>query len=144
MEPDGEGVDDVDLATVRDVLADHPVGLGVLFGSRVRGTSGDHSDVDVAVEFDPSVSGDDRYRARIALVVDLTRALGTDDVDVVDLDGVRPEVGRSALDHGLVIVGDPNRADRLSTRFERRATRPSRDERRERFDDVLARLEEKA
>lgn len=143
MDPDGKGLDDVDLEAVRAVLGDHPVRLGVLFGSRLRGTSGAHSDVDVAVEFDASLSGGDRFHARIALIVALTRALGTDDVDVVDLDGVRPEIGRSALAHGLVLVGDEDRADDLSTRFERRANRPTRAERRARFDDALARMEEK-
>jgi len=141
MELDGDDID-VDTEAVRGVLDDHPVRLGVLFGSRVRGTSGDHSDVDIAVEFDPSVSADERYRARLSLVVDLVRALGVDDVDVAVLDGTRPEVARSALASGIVLVGDPDHADELLAEYEQQVSRPTRERRRERFDATLARLEE--
>ena len=135
-------MDDADrvAATVRRVLESQPVQLGVLFGSYARGTAGSHSDVDVAVEFDESV--DDRFRARLTLGADLARALGTDDVDVVDLDDVRPAIGYSALDRGRVLVGDPDRAKKLAATLERERESSTPRERRELFDETLARLEE--
>jgi predicted nucleotidyltransferase len=136
----GPDADNSIAETVRDVLVDHPVRLGVLFGSHARTESGVHSDVDVAVEFDRSVAGSDPYSALLVLVADLTRALDTDDVDVVDLDSVRPEVGRSALSDAVVLVGDPDRVDRLARRFDRRTDTPAPAERRRRFDEVLERL----
>ncbi|MFP4530016.1 MAG: nucleotidyltransferase domain-containing protein [Halodesulfurarchaeum sp.] len=55
----------VDPDEIRTVLESHPVQLGVLFGSQARGTSASHSDIDVAVAFDPKLSETQRSRARI-------------------------------------------------------------------------------
>ena len=131
----------VDPDKIRTVLEAHPVRLGVLFGSQARGTSDSHSDVDVAVAFDASLSDDQRSRALIDLVVGLTRALGTDDIDVVDLDAVCADVGAKALEDGLVLVGDPTEADRRRAAFERRTTERTHNERMRRFDELLARME---
>lgn len=122
------------------MLEDQPVRLGVLFGSRARDTAGAHSDIDVAVEFEPSV--EDRFRARLALGVALSGALGTDDIDVVDLADVRPAVGYSALEEGRLLVGGPDRAAELAAQFEAERERSTPRERRERFDEALERLEE--
>lgn len=132
----------VDSDEIRTVLTSHPVQLDVLFGSQARGTSDSHSAVDVAVAFDPTLSDEQRSRARIDLVVDLTRALGTDDVDVVDLDAVRPAVGTAALEDALVLIGDPDEAERRQTEFETRTTGRTHEERMQRFDELLARMEE--
>lgn len=137
------GVDDIAPDAVRMVLADHPVRLGVLFGSYVSGTAGSHSDIDIAVEFDPDVTNDERYRHRLSLIVDLSQALGTDDLDLVDLETVRPEVGLSALQDSLVLVGDDVRVDSLISQLERQAEIPTADQRRDRFDAALDRLEER-
>lgn len=133
----------VDLATVRCVLRRHPIRTGVLFGSHVRGTNHDSSDVDVAVEFDPAVSDDERRQSRLDLIVDLSRTLGIDDVDVTDLDTIRPDIGASALEHGIVLVGDDERIRELRVDFARRMTERTHEERMERFDDALDSLEEK-
>lgn len=132
----------VDPEDIRTVLESHPVRLGVLFGSQARGTSETHSDIDVAVAFDTTLSTEQRTRARIDLVVDLTRALGTDDVDVVDLDAVRPAVGAAALEDGLVLVGDPDDAERRRREFTNRTNERTQAERLQRFDELLARMEE--
>ncbi|ESS09274.1 MAG: putative nucleotidyltransferase [uncultured archaeon A07HN63] len=137
------GIDDDALDAVRWVLADYPVRLGVLFGSHASGTAGSHSDVDIAVEFDPDVVDDERYRHRLSLLVDLSQALGTDDLDLVDLDTVRPAVGLSALQDATLLVGDQDRRDQLVSEFERRAETPTADQRRDRFDAALERLEER-
>ena len=97
----------------------------------------------MAVAFDSALSDEQRFRARIDLVVDLTRALGTDEVDVVDLDAVRPTVGAAALEDGFVLVGDPEEVERRRAEFESRTTERTHDERMRRFDELLARMEEK-
>ena len=101
--PDSESID---VETVRRVVEEHPVRAAVLYGSQVRGTAGVESDIDVAVAFEPGLSSAERLQARVALVVDLVEALGYDDVDVADLDGIRPAVGLSAIEHGEVLLGE--------------------------------------
>ncbi|MFP4530017.1 MAG: hypothetical protein ACLFNC_01855 [Halodesulfurarchaeum sp.] len=77
------------------------------------------------------------------IVVDLTRTLGTDDVDVVDLDAVDPEVGAAALEDGIDLLGDPDEAKRRQAAFDVRTTPRTHEERRQRFDELLARMEGK-
>ena len=137
------GIDDDALNAVREVLTAQPVQLGVLFGSQASGTAGSHSDIDIAVEFDPSVADDYQHRALLSIVVALSQALDTDDLDLVDLDTVRPTVGLSALQDATVLVGDDSRREQLLSEFERRAETPTADQRRDRFDAALERLEER-
>ncbi|UWG51985.1 Minimal nucleotidyltransferase [Halalkaliarchaeum sp. AArc-CO] len=142
MAPAIDDVDGIDVDAIRGVLEGHPIRLGVLFGSQVTGSTHAHSDVDVAVEFDAELSSDDRRRARLDVIVELTRELGTDDVDVVDLDGVRPAVGKAALERGVLLVGSPDRADRLRRRFADRTPDDENGDRLARFDALLAEMEE--
>lgn len=139
-----DDAEDVDPDRIRAVLERHPVELGVLFGSHARGTSGPHSDVDVAVAFDPSLSDRQRYRARIALIVALTRELGTDDIDVVDLDAIPPEIGLAALEDGTLLVGDDEHRLRLRDDYEAGTTEMTREQRMARFDELLDRMEKNA
>lgn len=141
---DGAGVTEVESTTIREVLERHPVRTGILFGSHVTGRAHAGSDVDVAVEFDPSLSDEQRRKARLSVIVDLSKALGIDDVDVTDLDAIQPEVGTSALESGIVLVGDRERIERLNEEFSRRATERSHEERLQRFDELLSSIEEKA
>ncbi len=136
-----DDADDVDSEGIRAVLERHPVELGVLFGSHARGASGPHSDVDVAVVFDPSLSDRQRHRARTALIVALTRELGTDDVDVVDLDAISPDIGLAALEEGTLLVGDDEHRVRLRDEYDARTTEMTREERMARFDELLDRME---
>ena len=131
----------VDPATVGRVVERHPVRVAVLYGSRVRGTAGMDSDVDVAVAFEEHLSSAERLQARIDLVVDLVEALGMDDVDVADLDVIRPEVGLAALERGEVLLGDEE-ADAYHDRFQEVADRDhgTHEERMRQFDAVIERL----
>ena len=140
MEPGSEAGAVVDV--VRAVLRRHPIRTGVLFGSQVQGTTHPSSDVDVAIEFDPSLSDEERRTARLDVIVDLSRSLGIDEVDVTDLDTVRPAIGASAIEHGIVIVGDDKRVEQLHDDFTGRTTERTHEERMERFDDALDSLEE--
>lgn len=139
MESDGT-LDRRTLDRLKEVLNEHPIRLGVLFGSQATGAAESHSDIDVAVEFLPSV--EDQFKAQLELGVDLSCALGTDDIDVVDLQTVRPAVGYSALRSGIVIVGDSERVEELIAQFDSERERSTSTERRERFDDALGRLKE--
>jgi len=141
MAPTVDLPDDI-IDPTRRVLRDHPVRTAVLYGSQVRGTATDESDIDIAVEFEPDLSVDDRHEARLELIVDLMDALDTDEVDVTDLSTVRPAIGASALNTGVVLKGDRDWFDRLRERFERRRTRRSHEERMKAFDELLDRMEE--
>lgn len=133
---------DVSLDAIREALTDLPIRLAVVYGSTIRGTAGPHSDVDVAVEFHKGISQETRHRARLHAIVELSRALGTDEVDVADIDGLRPEVGASALGEGCVVLGDPDRAERLRERFAERAPTRTDADRRKQFDQLLTEMEE--
>lgn len=132
---------DLDTDEIVDVVEEYPVRCAVLFGSRVHGAATVSSDVDVAVAFEQGLSSATRLERRIELTTALSKALGIDDIDVTDLDRVRPEVGRSVLETGIVLVGDDQVLDEYRERFERDATDESHDDRMRRFDDVLERLE---
>jgi len=128
------------LDRIRAVLRDYPVRLGVLFGSQATGSAGDHSDIDIAVEFMSSV--EDPFQAQLELGVALTRILGTDDVDIVDLETIQPAVGYSALTNGRLLVGEQDQLDERIKLFDRAREQSTSAERRERFDDALGRLTE--
>lgn len=119
----------------------YPIRFAVLFGSHARGTPTEFSDVDIAIEFEESVSDDDRAIARIRPLADLMEELGTDEVDVADLDAVRPEIGAAALENGTVLVGTEDRATRLRERFERQVTPSTHEDRMDRFDELVSRMD---
>jgi predicted nucleotidyltransferase len=128
--------------TVAATLADHPVSVGFLFGSHARGEAHNRSDVDVAVVFEDTAPGDpDHMSARLALGADLVLALGTDDVDVVDLQSASPGLVRAVFRDGDHLVGSDEEARRLR---ERLLTDAGEDPRSpgERFDDALAAVDD--
>jgi predicted nucleotidyltransferase len=135
----------VDPDRVARVIREYPVRLAVLFGSYARGTATTDSDVDVAVAFEEDCSPSERLDRRIDLTTDLVAFLGTNDVDVTDLDSVRPDVGSSALQHGTLLVGGREVLEEYLERFERerRSTDDTHEERMDRFDSLLERLEGK-
>jgi len=141
----GESVDDgVPVReTVSDVLADHPVRLGLLFGSRAREEAHESSDVDVAVVFEDLEPGDPRYTdVLFGLGADLAIALGTDDVDVVDLRRASPALVRVAFADGTVLVGDDRDVRELRERLLASADEDESRSPAERFDDVLASIDD--
>lgn len=128
--------------TVSAVLAEHPVSVGILFGSRARGDAHERSDVDVAVAFDGLEPGEPGYNdALFGLGADLATALGTDDVDVVDLRRASPGLVRTVVDQGELLVGTGRDLRELRERL----PDDEADEERspaERFDDVLAAIDD--
>lgn len=114
-----QSVDDFP-SDMRDALVDRlesaPIELALLFGSRATGEAIGGSDVDVAVAYEDGVA--DVTDAHLALVADLTRILGRDDVDVVRLTAVDPRIALGALEHGRLLAGDREDVRRLRDRLE--------------------------
>jgi predicted nucleotidyltransferase len=134
----------IDPAQIRRVVEESPVRLAVLYGSQADGTAVAESDVDVAVAFEQDLSPDQRLDERIELTTELMRTLGTDAVDVADLDTIRPAVGITALERGQVLVGDRSTVEAYRRRFERERTEEgTHDERMQQFDAILDRLDTK-
>lgn len=128
------------LETVVSVLAAHPVRLAVLFGSQAAGDHHEESDVDVAVELADLRPGDAGYNdAFFGLGADLSDAIDSDDLDVVDVHACPPSLARAIFETGVLLLGDPERAHEL----ERELTRGGPDDTpRERIDSSLARIDE--
>lgn len=111
--------------TVRSVLDSNPVSVGFLFGSHAREATHDRSDVDVAVVFDGVESGDPEYAdVFLGVSADLAVTLGTDDVDLVDIEQAPASLVRAVLDHGVQLVGTEDEQElrrRLSVSEESRS-----------------------
>ena len=123
--------------TVTAVLADHPVVVGLLFGSQARDEATAASDIDVAVAFEESDSG--QFRARLRLGTDLALALGRDDVDVVDLRSASPALVRAVFRDGERLVGSDSDAQRV--REHALADEDSRSP-AQRLDDAIAAIDD--
>lgn len=93
------------VARLREFLRGQPgVALAYLFGSAARGTTGPLSDVDVAVKFiDWSPDG---FAARLRMHDALCRHLGSDRIDLVDLDEASPVLRYNVIRDGIVLQGD--------------------------------------
>lgn len=139
------GSGDLDRKAIREVVERHPVELAVLFGSHARGQSSRESDIDIAAAFDETVDRDDRLSARIDLIVDLSARLGTDDIDVADVASIKPTVGEHAMRTGTLLVGDEASRQEYLERFqdERPSSPASHEERMERLQSIVDRLETK-
>lgn len=91
---------------VRSTLQDHPVAIAILFGSHATDASIPESDIDIAIAFEGIRSGDSGYNtAFLGLSADLSDALGTDDVDLVDLHSMSPSLVEAIFEHGVLLIG---------------------------------------
>lgn len=143
MRERSEEVSTLDISTdkITDVLEEYPVECALLYGSQLHGATTAESDIDIAVAFTPELSTAQRLQHRIELTAELSKTLGMDAVDIADLKTIRPEVGLSALETGFVLLGDQSTLDAYRKRFEEAATEETHEERMERFDGILDRLE---
>jgi len=134
---------DLDREQIAEVLRQHPVRLGVLFGSHARGTPTPQSDVDIGIVFVDELTATERLEVQVELVATLTETIKQDLIDITDLERVDPGVGRSALQNGVILVDNPPLVDRLQARYEREYTAEveSHADRMNRFDSLLDRLE---
>lgn len=126
--------------TVAETLADHPVEVGFLAGSHARDEAHERSDVDVAVVFAETAPGEPGHvDARLSLGADLALALGTDDVDVIDLRSASQSLVRAVFRDGECLVGSETDAQRLRDELgEKSDTRSPA----ERFDDALSAIDD--
>lgn len=99
------------------VLDRDGVVAGMLFGSLAsKAVVGPLSDVDVAVWVEPGLSRDRRSALRTELSLGATKALGTDEVDVVILNDAPPLLRHRALKGGARLQErDPRARIRLET-----------------------------
>lgn len=132
--------DSLNLDTLRTTLWEHPVQLAILFGSHATATTHSMSDIDIAVELEEHHPSDRGYNdAFLGLSADLSDALDTDEVDLVDLHAVSPALTATIFDHGILLIGDQERADELR----RQATVADSETQspREQLDTALARID---
>ena len=136
--PDDNSIREVVGAT----LSDHPISVGILFGSHARGEAHDRSDIDVAVVFEDTDPGDAGHLdARLALGADLALALGTDDIDVVDIQSASPSLVRAIVRDGDRLVGSEADVEHLRTMVCDDTASDSRSP-DERFDEALAAIDD--
>lgn len=107
----------VDPMTIRECLCQFPVSFAVLFGSRATGTEHTLSDLDVAVQFDDSVSIEERYRRMDKITATIIESTGMDAVDLVDLERVGAKLGYDIMAHGELLFGNSTDAIELETIF---------------------------
>lgn len=88
-----------------------------LIGSQARGTAGPLADVDIAVWHDPKLDSTARLQLRLELAAAASRALGTDEVDIVLLNDATPLMRHRAVRDGRRLIERDRRARvRLETR----------------------------
>ena len=123
------------------VLREHPVRLAILFGSHATKTTHATSDIDLAVEFDEHRPSDPSYNdVFLGLSADLSDALETDDVDLVDLHAVSPPLAAAIFENGILLVGTAERAAELRRQLTVRES--DQQSPRDRLDTALARIDD--
>jgi predicted nucleotidyltransferase len=130
----------LDLDALRAVFRKHPVRLAILFGSHASETTHATSDIDLAIELDEHRPSDPSYnRVFFGLSADLSDALETDDVDLVDLHTVAPPLAAAIFEDGVLLVGDTEHA----TELRRQLTASGDDQQspRDRLDAALERID---
>ena len=129
------------LERLQAVLQEHPVQVAILFGSHAHGETHTRSDIDIAVEFETVCPSDPDYNeVFFGLSADLSEALESDDVDLVDLQTVSPELAEIIFDQGVLLIGDLEHVATL--RRELTASTSSDQSPRDRFDAALTRIDE--
>lgn len=126
---------DLDLDTVVRIFEEVPVRRGILFGSYARGDDRSTSDIDLAVEFEESLSSMERTRSRLRLIDRLSVELGIDTIDVVPLDTASADLRREIQYDGIVLYGP-------TTRLELDGESATSTETIERFDEILGEIED--
>jgi Nucleotidyltransferase domain. len=131
----------LNLDALQATLREYPIRLAILFGSHATETTHATSDIDLAVEFDEHRSSDSDYNdVFFGLSADLSDALETDDVDLVDLHTVSPALAAAIFENGVLIVGTVEHA----TELRRQLTARESDQQspRDRLDAALARIDD--
>jgi hypothetical protein len=89
----------------------------MLFGSQARGEPHPLSDIDIAVWHEPDLDPSRRFRLQLDLIAAAEAALGTDEIDLIMLNGAPPLLRQRALRDGVCLVErDRDERVRLETR----------------------------
>lgn len=130
----------LDVDGIRAVLREHPVRLAILFGSYATETTHPGSDVDVAVEFDGTRPSEPGYNdVFLGPSADLSEALETDEVDLVDLQAVPSALAEAIFETGVLLVGEEAHAAELRRKLT--ASGSDQPSPRERLDAALDRID---
>ena len=89
----------IDFRALHNYFKVQPVDLVYLMGSQASGTVKPYSDIDIGVLFDPKFSSSERFNLKIAVIADLSKILGTDNIDLVDLGSANPHLAFEAIKH---------------------------------------------
>jgi len=133
---DDVSIEGLDLASIRSILEESPVRVAILYGSFARGEANERSDVDLAVDFEESLSSVQRTQARLALIDQMSRKLRKDAVDVVPLSRMPEEFRREVLADGILLIGSIEEGQDVESE-----PRETRQDRLGEFDELLADLE---
>lgn len=140
MDPAAENTDlSIDVDAIVSVLDNMPITAAVLYGSHARREATDHSDIDLAVMFDDSLSSVERTKVRLSLIEQLSRALKTNNIDVVPLPEAPSALRREIKTDGIVLYGS---SDVLSQSDDDVSTGQTHDDRMARFDELLTEIEQ--
>lgn len=89
----------VDFKLLKEYFKNKSVRLVYLMGSQASGQTKPYSDIDMAVLFDQNLSVKQRFDARIELLSYLTKFLGTNNIDLIDLQSAPPLFAYEAIKH---------------------------------------------
>lgn len=99
---------------IADVLRNHGVVLGYVFGSYAQGKTTPLSDVDVAIVFGKDVPRSEYFKRELAIASNVGRLLSIDRVDVVNVATVADPLIR----HRAVFLGIPVLVDSSQHRYQ--------------------------
>ncbi|MFD1648007.1 type VII toxin-antitoxin system MntA family adenylyltransferase antitoxin [Haloarchaeobius litoreus] len=130
---------EINLEALESSLREHPVRFAILFGSHATGEAHPSSDIDIAVELSGVQPSDPAFNdAFLGLSADLSETLQTDEVDLVEVHTVSPELADSILSNGVILVGDERIA---SSRLRELAKKRSKSKSpRERLDTAISNI----
>lgn len=139
----GEAPDELtdDIGEIRAFLAEQPLEFALLFGSQVTGTATERSDFDFVVKFSETLDTDERFQRRNHIAGELMARLGTDDVDVSDLEHLPTEIAHAALQEGILLVGGEDTVDQYRQQVTEEYEQTAADRKRAR-EELLRRLQQ--
>jgi predicted nucleotidyltransferase len=133
-------VSNLDVDAIVQILEEIPVTHAILYGSHARDDATATSDIDLAVEFEDSLTSGERTQTRVAIIERLCTTLETDDVDVIPLSHAPAELVEEIFRDGILIYGSSEGLERYEQ--VRSQEHQTHRDRLEEFDDLLAELEQ--
>lgn len=98
---------------LKSYFSKQPICLAYLFGSVAEKREKPYSDIDIAVLFSKSVSGQEKFNLKVKILSDLTLILKTDAIDVVDLSSASPFLKFEAIKtrHEIYVSNESKRVE---------------------------------